>query len=143
MTCSGAWATTQPRASKPARPARPTIWWNSRALSSALLRPVELRQSGEQDGADRHVDADAERVGAADDLEQAVLRELLDEASVLRQHAGVVHADAVPHEPRQGSAEAGAEPEAADAVGDRLALLARRDLDDHEALGALEAPPPA
>ena len=75
-------------------------------LEQALLRAVELRQAGEQHGADRDVDADAERVGAADDLEQAVLRELLDEAPVLRQHARVVHADAVPHEPRERAAEA-------------------------------------
>ena len=107
-------------------------------LEQALLRTVELRQPGEQDRADRHVDADAEGVGAADDLEQAVLGELLDEATVLRQHARVVHADAVPHEPRERASEARPEPEAADALGDRLALLARRDLDGHEALGALE-----
>ncbi len=31
MTCSGACATTKPAVSKPARPARPAIWWNSRA----------------------------------------------------------------------------------------------------------------
>ena len=30
MTCSGAWTTTYPAVSKPARPARPAIWWNSR-----------------------------------------------------------------------------------------------------------------
>ena len=32
-TCSGACATTKPAVSKPARPARPAIWWNSRARS--------------------------------------------------------------------------------------------------------------
>ena len=138
MTWSGAWATTQPRASKPARPARPTIWWNSRALSIRCFVPSNFVRPVSSDGADRHVDADAEGVGAADDLEQAVLRELLDEAAVLRQHARVVHADAVPHEPRERAAEAGAEAEAADAGRDRVALLARRDLDGHEALGPLE-----
>ena len=30
MTCSGAWTTTYPAVSKPARPARPAIWRNSR-----------------------------------------------------------------------------------------------------------------
>ena len=138
MTWSGAWATTQPRASKPARPGPSDDLVELARLEHALLRPVELRQAGEQHGADRHVDADAERVGAADDLEQAVLRELLDEAAVLRQHPRVVHADAVPDEPRERAAEAGPEAEAADAGGDRLALLARRDLDGHEALGPLE-----
>ncbi len=55
---------------------------------------------------------DAEGVGAADDLEQAGLGQLLDQAPVLGQHAGVVHADAVAHQPGQGPAEAGGEPEA-------------------------------
>ena len=41
---------------------------------------------------------DAERVGAADDGEQALLRELLDEQAVLRQEPGVVQADAVREE---------------------------------------------
>ena len=102
-----------PRRRSPARPARPAIWWNSRALSSRGVVPSYLRQLREQHGADGHVDADAERVGAADDLEVAVLREPLDQQPVLRQHAGVVHADAVAHEPRQRLAEAGREPEAA------------------------------
>ena len=39
MTCSGAWATTQPRSSKPLRPARPAIWWKSRAESTAVFSP--------------------------------------------------------------------------------------------------------
>lgn len=34
MTYSGAWASTKPAVSNPARPARPAIWWNSRALST-------------------------------------------------------------------------------------------------------------
>ena len=72
-TCSGACTTTVPAVSKPARPARPAIWWNSRAWSSRVLVPVVLGQRGEQHGADRHVDADAEGVGAADDLQQAGL----------------------------------------------------------------------
>ena len=39
LTCSGAWATTLPAESKPARPARPAIWWNSRADSTRLVVP--------------------------------------------------------------------------------------------------------
>ena len=66
---------------------------------------VVLGQRGEQHGADRHVDADAEGVGAADDLEQPGLGELLDQPPVLGQHAGVVHADAVPDQPGQRLAE--------------------------------------
>ncbi len=47
VSCSGACATTVPAVSYPARPARPAIWWNSRALScrirvpSYLVRPVK------------------------------------------------------------------------------------------------------
>ena len=39
MTCSGACTTTVPAVSKPALPARPAIWWNSRALSIRCRRP--------------------------------------------------------------------------------------------------------
>ena len=42
MTCSGACTTTEPAVSKPARPARPAIWWNSRALSIRCRRPSYL-----------------------------------------------------------------------------------------------------
>ena len=38
---------------------------------------------------------DAQRVGAADDLEQALLRQPLDQQPVLRQQPGVVEPDAV------------------------------------------------
>jgi hypothetical protein len=41
-TCSGAWTTTRPEVSYPARPARPAIWWNSRACSSRVLFPSYL-----------------------------------------------------------------------------------------------------
>ena len=75
---------------------------------------VVLGQSREQDGPDRHVDADAEGVRTADDLQQAGLRERLDQPAVARQHPGVVHADAVAHQPRQGPPEAGGEAEPAD-----------------------------
>ena len=42
MTCSGAWTTTMPASSKPARPARPAIWWNSLAWSSLVTLPSYL-----------------------------------------------------------------------------------------------------
>jgi hypothetical protein len=41
---SGACATTRPLSSKPLRPARPAIWWKSRALEDAHLLAVELAQ---------------------------------------------------------------------------------------------------
>ena len=89
-----------------------------------LLATVVLRQRGEQHGADRHVDADAQGVGAADDGEQAGLREGLDQPSVLRQHPRVVHPDAVEHQPAQGGPEALAEAEVAHGILD--GGLARR-----------------
>ncbi len=42
MTCSGACATTYPRSSYPLRPARPVIWWKSRALRMAVFWPSYL-----------------------------------------------------------------------------------------------------
>ena len=39
---SGASAITSPSVSKPIRPARPAIWWNSRALSLRILLPSYL-----------------------------------------------------------------------------------------------------
>ena len=106
MTCSGASTTTSPATSKPARPARPAIWWNSRADSNRVRRPSYLRQRRHQHGPDRDVDPDAEGVRPADHLEQPGLGELLHQSPVLGQHAGVVHADAVPDQPGQRPAEA-------------------------------------
>ena len=77
-----------------------------------LPAAVELRETGEQHGPDRDVDADAEGVGAADDGEQAGLGELLDQPPVARQHPGVVDADPAAQQLGQRLAEAGAEPEA-------------------------------
>ena len=66
-----------------------------RAVDGGFL-PVVFAQPREQHGADRHVDADAQRVRPADDLEQSALRQLLDEDAVFRQQPGMVQADAVP-----------------------------------------------
>ena len=111
------------------------------AAQQALAAPVELAQRGEQHRVDRHVDADAEGVGAADHLEQAALGELFDETAVLRQHAGVVDADPVAQHPRQGGAEAGREPEVADGLDDLVALLGAHETDAHERLGLLGGEP--
>jgi len=66
---------------------------------------VVLAQLREQHRSDRHVDPDAEGVGAADDLEQPVLGELLDEQAVLGEQPGVVDADAGGDEPAQVPAD--------------------------------------
>ena len=99
---------------------------------------VVLRQRREHDGADRHVDAHPEGVGAADDLQQPGLGELFDQAAVLGQHPGVVHPDAVAHQPRQRRAECGGEPEPADQFGDRRLLLLAAHIDAHQGLGPLQ-----
>ena len=92
-------------------------------LQDPLPVAVELREPGEEHRADRHVDADAEGVGAADDGEQAGLGEGLHEAPVLGQHPGVVHADAGLHQLLQRLAEARAEPEGPDLLGDGVLVL--------------------
>ena len=103
-----------------------------------LPDPVVLAERGDHHRADGDVDADAEGVGAADDLEQAGLGELLHQPSVARQHARVVHADAVPHQPRERLAEPGGEAEVADRRGDRVLVLAAGHVDAHQRLGPFE-----
>ena len=99
---------------------------------------VVFGERGEQHGADRHVDADAERVGAADHPQQPALRERLDEPAVLRQHAGVVDADSGAHQAVEGRTEPRREPEPADRLADRIPLLARRDLGARQRLRPLD-----
>ena len=100
------------------------------------LLAVVLREAAEEYRADGHVDPDPQRVGAADDLQQAALGELLGEHAVARQQTGVVDADAV----LQPGADAGTvgrrEAHVLDGRGQRLLLGARGDLQAGEALGA-------
>ncbi|MCB5294732.1 hypothetical protein BJQ90_04201 [Arthrobacter sp. SO3] len=96
---------------------------------------VVLAQRSEQHGADGDVDAHTEGVGPADDLEQPGLGELFHQPAVFGQHAGVVHADAVPDQPVEGFAKAGREAETGDQLGDLVLLLAGADVDAHQVLG--------
>jgi hypothetical protein len=89
-------------------------------LEHPLPVAVELGEAGEEHGPDRHVDADAEGVGAADDRQQSGLGEVLDEPPVLRQHPRVVHPDPRAEQPRQRLAEPGAEPDRRHPGRDRL-----------------------
>ena len=102
------------------------------------LHAVVLRQRRHEHSADRHVDADAEGVGAAYHLQQAGLGERLHQPAVARQHPRVVHADAVPHQPRQRPAEAGREAKAADSLGNGVPLGPGRDVDAGQRLGAFQ-----
>ncbi len=107
-------------------------------LQQPGLRPVVLGQGGEHYGADRNVDAHAQGVGPADDLQQAGLGQRLDQPSVLGQHARVVDANAVPHQAGQCLAEAGRKPEVADHLGDGVLVRAAADVDTHQRLGLLQ-----
>ena len=71
------------------------------------LVTVELGERGEDHGVDGHVDADAERIGAADDGQQALLRQAFDQQTIARQHAGVVYADAAAKQTLENLAEGG------------------------------------
>ena len=91
--CSGAWRRRSPACRSPAvRRARRSA--GTRARRGARPSSRRTSRASEQDRPDRDVHADAERVGAADDLEEPLLRELLDEQPVAREEPGVVDADA-------------------------------------------------
>ena len=87
------------------------------------LVAVELGECGEHHGVDGHVDADAERVGAADDGQQPLLRQALDQQAIARQHAGVVHADAAAEQALEDLAEGRREARALGSLLNSLALL--------------------
>ena len=99
------------------------------------LAAVVLAELGEQHRADRDVDADPEGVGPADQLQQPLLGELLDEQPVLGEQAGVVDTDAGFDEPAKVLSDRGVEAEAADRFAHRFLLLAGENVEAGEALG--------
>ena len=103
----------------------------------AGLLAVVLAEAREQDRADRHIDAHAERVGAADDLEQALLRELLDQHAVLGQQPGMVKGDAVLEPLADLRAVGAGKLETLNRTPDGILLLAGAHVDAGEVLGAL------
>ena len=58
-----------------------------------------LAQAGKEDRSDRHIDANAQGVRAANHLEQSALGQLLDQNAVPRQQARVVQPNARPQPP--------------------------------------------
>ena len=108
----------------------------ARAENAGLLA-VEFAQPGEEHGADGHVDAHAEGVGAADDLEQAFLRQLLHQDAVFGQQPGVVQADAVPQPVLDFRAVGAGELEAFQGVRDGGLFVAGANVDAGEILRAL------
>ena len=74
---------------KPFAPRAPANLMKVARAQEAGLLAIELAELREQHGANRHVDAHAERVRAANDLQQTALRELLDEHAIF--HVGSLH----------------------------------------------------
>ena len=102
-----------------------------------LLLAVELDESREQHRADRDVDPHAQRIGAADDPQQSLLRELLDEQTISGQQTGVVQTDALPEHALHVLAVRRVEADPGERLGDRLPLLPRRHLGAGERLRLL------
>ena len=107
-----------------------------RAQDAGLLAVI-LAQSREQHGADRHIDADAERVRAADDFEQTFLCELLDQHAILRQQPGVMQSDAVSQPLLDLRPVGTGELDSFERVRDGGFFVARADIDAREILRAL------
>ena len=107
-------------------------------LERAGARAVVLGQRGEQHGADRHVDADAEGVGAADDL--AAARPARGSRPAAGS-GGACPAWCTPMPWRTSRDSVLPNPavnrNAADQVGDRLLVLLRGDVDAHQRLRPL------
>ena len=80
----------------------------------AHFRAVKLGQCGQHHGMDGYVDADAQRVGAADHRQQAMLCELLDQTTIAREHARMVNADSGAQQTLQNLAECSGELRALD-----------------------------
>ena len=87
------------------------------------LVAIELGERGEHHGVDGYVDADAERIGAADDGQQALLRQALDQQTIARQHASMVHADAAAEQALENLAKSRGEARAFGGFLNSLALL--------------------
>lgn len=76
---------------------------------------------------DGYVDADAERIGAADDGQQALLRQALDQQAIARQHASMVHADAASEQALENLAKGRGEARSLCRFFDGFALLLAGD----------------
>ena len=91
------------------------------------LVAIELGERGEHHGVDGYVDADAERIGAADDGQQTLLRQALDQQAIARQHASMVHADAAPKQALENLAKGRREARSLGSFLNGLALLLAGD----------------
>ena len=91
------------------------------------LVAVELGERGEHHGVDGYVDADAECIGTADDGQQTLLRQALDQQAIARQHASMVHADAASKQALENLAKGRREARPLCRVFDGFALLLAGD----------------
>jgi len=98
------------------------------------LLPVVLAELGEEHGANGNVDADAEGVRPADDLEEALLRQLLHQKPILGEQARVVHADTVANELGELFPVGAVEAHAHQGGVDGLLLLLRGVVGAHQVL---------
>ena len=102
-----------------------------------LLAAVELRKAREHHRADRHVDADAKGVRAADHAQQAALGQRLHESPVAGEHAGMVHGDARVQQLGERLAETGGEPEPLHRLDELAAVRAVGDAGTQQGGSAL------
>ncbi|KAK4045267.1 hypothetical protein OUZ56_032676, partial [Daphnia magna] len=98
------------------------------------LVAVEFAQLRKENRSNRDIDANAERIGAGNDLEQPFLGELFYQEAVAREEPRVVNADAVAEKTLQLTAVGALEMDAYQRLGDLLLLLFGADVDAHEVL---------
>src|SRR5690606_38480480 len=95
----------------------------------SACRTVEFVELSKQHRADRNVYPDAQRVRSANDLQIAPLCQPLHQPSVLREHAGVVDADAVRDEALKLLAEWAVEAKPVQLLAKCLLLLFAREVE--------------
>ncbi len=93
------------------------------AFQAAHLAAVELGQLRQHHGVNGNVDANAQRIGAADDGQKPLLSKLFHQQAVTRQHARVMNAHAAAEQALQRLAEGGVELGALHSLLHGLALL--------------------
>ncbi len=129
IQCSGAWTHDETLVVEALAPGAPGDLEELTHPQHTGLGAVVLAELREQHRPDGHVDADAEGVGATDQLQQTLLGELLDEQAVAGQQAGVMDADAGHHEAAEVLADGTVETKAADGLAQRLLLVGRQDVE--------------
>ena len=89
----------------------------------AHLRAIELGQCGQHHGMNGHVDADTQRVSAADHRKKTLLGELLDQTAIAGKHARMVNTHAGTQQTLQNLTERRGELRALDRLRNGRTLL--------------------